>query len=118
MRFEYVTDKRTFDDGICFDDISIPEIGFFDDAEDDGIWDAAGFFRTDNRVPQGYIIQVIELGDQTVVRELLVDSDGNGSLTLQGFGAGLEKVVVIVAPTAPKTTQWASYVLTVEQVAE
>ena len=33
MRFEYVTDKRTFDDGICFDDISIPEIGFFDDAE-------------------------------------------------------------------------------------
>ena len=118
VRFEYVTDKRTFDDGICFDDISIPEIGFFDDAEEDGIWDAAGFFRSDNRVPQGYIIQVIELGDSVGVREMTLDSDGSGSLTLQGSGAGLRKVVVIVAPTAPKTTQWASYVLTVEQVTE
>ena len=52
----------------------------------------------------------------TVVREMLVDSDGSGSLTLQGFGAGLESVIVIVAPTAPKTTQRASYLLTVEQV--
>ena len=47
---------------------------------------------------------------------MTLDSDGNGSLTLEGFGAGLGKVVVIVAPTAPRTTQPASYVLTVEQV--
>ena len=110
VRFEYLTDKRTYDDGICFDDISIPEIGFYDDAEQDGIWEADGFFRTNNRVPQGYIVQVIELGDETVVREMPVDADGTGSLLLEGFGAGLAKVIVIVAPTAPKTPR-ASYTL-------
>ena len=115
-RFEYLTDKRTYDDGICFDDISIPEIGFYDDTEGDGLWEADGFFRTDNRVPQGYIVQVIELGDETVVREMHVDADGAGSLTLKGFGARLHKVIVIVAPTAPKTTRRASYTLTLEQV--
>ena len=116
VRFEYLTDKRTYDDGICFDDISIPEIGFYDDVEEGGTWVADGFFRTDNRVPQGYIVQVIELGEQTVVREMLVDADGSGSLMLEGFGAGLQKVIVIIAPTAPKTTQRASYMLTVERV--
>ncbi len=116
VRFEYVTDKRTYDDGICFDDISIPEIGFYDDAEEDGIWASDGFFRTDNRVPQGYIVQVIELGDETVVREMALDADGSGSLVLRGFGEGLGKAIVIVAPTAPKTTQRASYVLTLEKV--
>ena len=118
VRFEYVTDKRTFDDGICLDDMSIPEIGFFDNAEDEGIWRANGFFRTDNRAPQGYIVQVVELGERTVVREMRLDSDGAGSLALEGFGEGLEKAVVIIAPTAPKTTQRASYVVTVERVTE
>ena len=116
VRFEYLTDKRTYDDGICFDDISIPEIGFYDDTEGDGPWEADGFFRTDNLVPQSYIVQVIELGDETVVREMTVDSEGAGSLTLKGFGAGLHKVIVVVAPTAPKTTQRAAYTLTLERV--
>jgi len=30
LRFEYVTDEALNNAGICFDDISIPEIGFFD----------------------------------------------------------------------------------------
>ena len=118
VRFEYATDKRTYDHGICFDDIAIPEIGFFDDVEADGIWEAEGFVRTDNRVPQGYIVQVVLHGDEISVMEMPIDSDGNGSLTLQGFGDELGKAVVIVAPTAPKTTLPASYVLKVERVEE
>ena len=47
-----------------------------------------GFFRTDNRVPQSYIIQVIELGDSAVVRQMTLDSDGSGSLTLQRIRSG------------------------------
>ena len=116
LRFEYVTDGALNEDGICIDDISIPEINYSDDAESEGLWDALGFVRTDNRVPQSYLVQVIELGDEITVREMPLDQDGSGSLVLQGFGAGLERAIVIIAPIAPKTTQLSSYVLSVEPV--
>ena len=116
LRFEYVTDDALNEDGICIDDISIPEIEYLDDAESEGLWDTLGFIRTDNRVPQSYLVQVIELGDEIIVREMPLDQDGNGSLVLRGFGAGLERAVVIIAPIAPKTTQPSSYVLSVDQV--
>ena len=114
LRFEYVTDSAINEEGICIDDIAVPEIGFFDDAETEGVWTAAGFVRTDNRLPQGYTVQVVLLGDETSVVEMPVDGAGNGSLALQGFGESLGKAVVIIAPTAPRTTQPASWVLTVE----
>jgi hypothetical protein len=116
LRFEYVTDDAINEDGICIDDISIPETGYFDDAESEGPWDALGFIRTDNRVPQSYLVQVIEMGDTITIRDMPLDRDGKGSLVLKGFGAGLERAVVIIAPIAPKTTQQASYVLSVEPV--
>ena len=116
LRFEYVTDDALNEDGICIDDISIPEIEYLDDAESAGLWDAQGFARTDNRVPQSYLVQVIELGDEITVQEMPLDQDGNGSLILQGFGAGLERAIVIIAPIAPKTTQPSSYVLSIEPV--
>lgn len=116
LRFEYVTDDATNEDGICIDDISIPETGYLDDAESEGPWDAQGFIRTDNRVPQRYVVQVIELGDKITVRDMPLDQDGKGVVVLRGFGSGLERAIVIVAPVAPKTTQPASYVLSVEPV--
>ena len=118
LRFEYVTDSAIHEEGICIDDIAVPEIGFFDDAETDGAWTAEGFVRTDNRVAQGYIVQAILLGDETSVVEMPIDDAGSGALTLQGFGDRLGKAVVIIAPTAPKTTQPASWVLAVERVGE
>ena len=42
-----------------------------------------------------------------------VGSDGRGELVLSGFGDGLRKAVVIVAPVAPKTSQESPYVLNV-----
>ena len=114
LRFEYVTDEGVNDDGICIDDVSIPEIGFMDDAEGPGEWDALGFVRTDNSVPQEHLVQVVEFGDETTIRQMEVDSNGRGELVLSGFGSGLEKAIVIVAPVAPKTSQPSSYVLSVE----
>jgi immune inhibitor A len=116
LRFEYVTDDAVNEDGICIDDISIPEIGYSDDAEDGGEWDAQGFIRTDNRMAQRYLVQVIEVGEDTVVRDIPLNQDGEGSLMIGGFGAGLERAVVVIAPVASKTTEAASYVLSVEPV--
>ena len=42
LRFEYITDEGVNLDGFAIDDIEIPELGFFDDAEDDGRWQAEG----------------------------------------------------------------------------
>ena len=114
LRFEYVTDDAVNENGICIDDISIPEIGYSDDAEGDGAWDARGFVRTDNRVAQRYLVQVIEVGDDIVVRDMPIDQDGSGSLTVQGSGAGNVRAVVVIAPVASKTTEAASYILSVE----
>ena len=116
LRFEYVTDDAVNEDGVCIDDIFIPEIGYFDDAENDGAWDARGFIRTDNRVAQRYLVQVIEVGDDIVVRDMPINQDGSGSLTVQGSDAGDVRAVVVIAPVASKTTQAASYVLSVEPV--
>ena len=118
VRFEYVTDNATNEDGICVDDVSIPEIGFFDDAETDGPWETLGFVRTSNQVPQRYLVQVVEIAEEVTVRDMILDSQGRGSIVLRGFGQGLERAVVIIAPVASKTTQPSPYVLTVEALQE
>ena len=114
LRFEYVTDASVNDHGICIDDISIPEIGYFDNAEDPGAWDTQGFVMTDNRVPQSYLVKVLEFRQTVSVREMSLDQEAKGNLTLQGFGEGLDRAVVIIAPLAPKTTLISPYVLSVQ----
>ena len=118
LRFEYVTDEGVNDAGICIDDVSIPEIGFMDDRGDaPGTWEAMGFVRTDNLAPQEHLVQVIEFGEETTVRQMEIDAGGRGEMTLSGFGSGLERAIVVVAPVAPKTTLPSEYVLSVEPAA-
>lgn len=116
LRFEYVTDAAVNDHGMCIDDISIPEIGYFDNAEDPGAWDTQGFVMTDNRVPQSYLIKVIEFREEVSVREMSLDQAAKGNLTIAGFGEDLDRAVVIIAPLAPKTTLASPYLLSVKTI--
>ncbi len=63
IRFEYVTDDAVNINGACFDDIAIPEIGFFDDAESatgpGDEWIANGFARIDPEVPQEWFVTLV-----------------------------------------------------------
>ena len=113
LRFQYVTDDAINGMGLCFDDISVPEIGFFDGGEEDAGWEAEGFLRIDNQVPQEYIVQVIEMGDGTRVTEMRLDEENHGELLITGLEE-LDEVVVVVAALAPKTFQNASYTLQVK----
>ena len=71
IRFEFVTDDAVNHAGVCLDDISIPELGFADDAESaQPGWDARGFVRSNNRLPQRFLLQLIEFGPQIQVRRL------------------------------------------------
>ena len=114
LRFEYVTDEALNNAGICFDDISIPEISFFDDAETNRGWLSMGFVRTDNKAPQSYVVQIVEFGNDLTIRQLPVDDQGLGSLEILGLGTDIDKVLVVVSPVAAGTAESSSYSLQVQ----
>ncbi|HET9493657.1 MAG TPA: hypothetical protein VFR15_05460 [Chloroflexia bacterium] len=115
VRFEYVTDEGYNRPGLAIDDLRVPEIGYADNAESDNGWEAGGFVRVGNRMPQQWHVVVIEKGRPNGVTEMVVGVDGRGSLDIPGFGPGkaVREAVVLVAPLAPKTTEPARYTLTI-----
>ncbi|MSQ12963.1 MAG: hypothetical protein EXR47_02245 [Dehalococcoidia bacterium] len=116
LRFQYVTDEAINSHGLCLDDIAVPELGWSDNAETDGGWQADGFFRTDLVLPQLYAVQVVEFANdgQVSVRGMTLDATNAGSLRVEGFGTRLEDAVVIVAPMTPPTRVPARYTLEAE----
>lgn len=110
IRFEYVTDDAVNRPGWTIDDISIPEIGFFDDVESGpNNWQAEGFVRIDNILPQRFLVQVLEIGDPITVRPLNLDETNYGTLTITGLGSTVERAILIVSGLTPVTTQPANY---------
>lgn len=110
LRFEYITDEAVNGPGVALDDISIPELSFFDDVEaGDGAWRAEGFVRTDNVLPQGFRVQLVVLTPGVEVREVALDAENRGRMEIKGLGTAGKRAVLIVSPLAPLTTQPASY---------
>ncbi len=114
LRFEYLTDDAVNHVGFCVDDISIPELGYTYDAEDDGGWVAEGFIRTDNSVPQRFLVQLIELGAETKVRRMELNEAQEGRLVVRGLGEEVKRAILVVSGLAPLTTELASYEYSVE----
>ena len=64
LRFEYVTDGAVNGEGLLLDDFSIPAINYAADFEkDDGGWQANGFVRIQNSLPQTFSLALIEQGN-------------------------------------------------------
>jgi immune inhibitor A len=116
LRWEYVTDEGLNKPGMVIDDISIPEIGFRDDAERDaGGWTAQGFVRIGSRVPQRWFVALVEKGIPNRVREVTVNANGEASISLTSLtnGRTSRNDLLVIMPLAPKTTEIANYTLTV-----
>ena len=114
LRFEYVTDGALNFNGLAIDDITIPEIGFTDDAEKDNGWTANGFLRSSNVVKQRYIVQVIRFGASPTVERHVVE---DGVLELDVDGSKDRKAPVLaVSAIAPRSTEPVSF--TVSAVAK
>ena len=110
LRFEYITDDAYNAPSWAIDDIAIPEIGYADDVEGgESGWQAAGFIRTDNILPQKYIVQVIESGGATRVVRVLLDAQNRGSYTITGFGKNISRATLVVTAHAPTTTEPAQF---------
>jgi len=108
VRFEYVTDAAVNRAGFMVDDISIPELDYSTDFEEgDGDWEANGFVRMDNLLPQTFIVQIIHQDGETRVEQFPLDEENTGSLELD-LGSG-EKATLVVLGTTTFTTEVASY---------
>jgi hypothetical protein len=77
VRFEYVTDGSINRNGFLVDDISIPAIGYSTDFESGpDCWQAAGFVRVQNLLPQTYRVALVIQGKTgTTVQNLLLDAN-------------------------------------------
>jgi immune inhibitor A len=114
LRFFYITDQSYHGPGFAVDDVSIPEIGFADDAETDQGWQASGFLRSVNASALDWGVQVIAFADGGIqVRQVPLAPGGDGklqgSLRVERFGSAVRRVVVAVSPLVPVTLEGADY---------
>ncbi len=115
LRFDYVTDAAISGDGLLLDDAEIPQIGYASDFEqDDGGWDAQGFVRIENRLPQTFKVTIIENGQQRSVQYVELNST-NGATIIIDDPKG-NAVTVVVSGTTRFTRQKASYGFSVTQL--
>jgi immune inhibitor A len=110
VRFEVVTDDTVNHPGFCLDDISIPELSYHTDVEagPDG-WQAEGWVRVTEHVPQEFIVQLLTLGDQTRLERVTLDNQMHGTAVLTGLGQDVDRAVLVVSALAPSTTELATY---------
>jgi hypothetical protein len=122
IRFEVITDEALNRPGLALDDIALPEIGYSYDAElpegrggDTDGWQADGWLRVTDHVPQEFLVQVITLGPEIRIRRMPLNEFMQGSLTLRRLGepawsgGGKERAVLVVSALAPATTERAGY---------
>jgi immune inhibitor A len=116
LAFEQVSDDAINLDGACIDDIEVPEIGLFDDAETDGPWNADGFVRTTNTLSQTFGVRVVIInndGEVVVIDgDMQLDSANSGDIHLEVGGDGIQSATVIVSSLTRHTGQTAAYTLT------
>jgi hypothetical protein len=116
LRFEYITDDGYNAGGVAVDDISIPEIGYSDNAESDSPdgWQTAGFVRLANKLPQTYFVAVVkEKSDGFEVQPVTISADGKATATITGLGTDWDRAVLVIAGTTPHNIQQTSYTINV-----
>lgn len=112
LRFEYVTDAAVNGEGFLLDDVSIPEIGYFTDfEEDDGGWQADGFVRIQNLLPQTFRLALIWSGNPPQVENLSFTPGVPLEIPLT-FDREHPEVILVVSATARYTRQKALYQIT------
>jgi hypothetical protein len=109
LRFEYITDAAVNGDGLLLDDISIDAIGYSEDFEgEDHGWQAEGFVKLYNRLPQKYSVVLVEEGSETRVREIELDGSNAGTIELE-LGSAYNEATLIVSGMTRYTWQPAAY---------
>ena len=99
IRFEYVTDAALNGEGFLLDDVQIDAINYQSDFEaDDGGWEAAGFVRVENVLPQTYRLALITKGDTTTVTQIPLNADQTADIPLS-LKSGEEAMLIVTGTT-------------------
>ncbi len=108
LRFEYITDAAVNGEGLLLDDIRLDAIGYFTDFEQglDG-WEARGFVRVENLLPQTFRLMLIRQGRTTTVESIPLTPDQTAEIALD-LQAG-ETATLIVTGTTRFTRSPATY---------
>jgi len=107
IRWSFITDDGYNAPGLAIDDIAIPEIGYFEDFETgDGGWQADGFVRIDNVLPQRWALQLLRPGRTPVITRIPV-KDGHAAFPVDG------EAILAVSAMTPFTTEKASYTVSI-----
>ena len=115
IRFEVITDDAVHQPGLAVDNVCIHAIDFCDDAEEgDGPWEARGFVRHANALPQTFLVQAIVPqpdGAPPVVERLPVevDEDNRGEWDFT-FHDPDRPITLVVSGVTPFTGEQASYI--------
>ncbi len=111
LRFDYITDAAVINEGLLLDDISIPAINYFEDFEaGDGDWEASGFVRVQNILPQYFRLAMIRnTGNETTVEILAIRTDQAFEIPFTNNGG--DSVVLVVTATTRFTHALAPYQL-------
>ncbi len=114
LRFEYITDAAVNGEGLMVDDISIPEIDYFADFEEGADnWQAEGFVRVENLLPQTFRLTLIRKGGQTTVETITVTPDQTAEISLD-LGSDTQEVILVVSGTTRFTRGLGSYIVKIE----
>jgi hypothetical protein len=106
VRFALITDDATNHFGMALDDIRLGDM--FDDVEQpDSGWQAEGWVRIDNVLPQRYWVQVAQVRGETLQLDRMLWPQENG-LRVPVL-SGVERAYVALSPIAPLTTVEANY---------
>jgi hypothetical protein len=102
--------------GFYLDDIEIPEIKYrYDVDAGDGGWQAQGFIRHANVLPQRWLVQLVSMGqNETTVERLPIADDQTGHWDIR-LGPDVERAVLVVSGATPVTTVPAEYWFAVTQ---
>ncbi len=104
LRFDYVTDDAVTRPGWCIDDVAVPEIGLFDDAETAGEWTADGFVRAGGgSVEQRFALRLVEGSGEAALARPLALTDGAAAFRADG------PVTLVVTAFADKTSEPAAF---------
>lgn len=107
VRFEYLTDAAVNGEGFMLDDVKVDAAGYSSDFEaDDGGWQAEGFVRVQNVLPQTFGLALIKTSDSSVTMIPLED-DQTAEISLS-LNAG-EKAYLVVSGTTRFTRELGTY---------
>lgn len=107
IRFEYLTDAAVNGEGFMVDDVRVDAEGYSSDFEagDDG-WQAEGFVRVQNVLPQTFGLALIKTGDSSVTM-IPLNEDQTAEIPLS-LKAG-EKAYLVVTGTTRFTRELGAY---------